>query len=126
MVEIVPWWVTSDPDHPYNTRVLEPQKPLMTEPEAVVEPQPLMTVALAPDIPASVSTALHAAQAPESTDDERKAAVRVLLEWQESQGLGGAEHVTSSPADAPISDAHPSTIPDDLIPTEYQAKGKKG
>lgn len=72
MLEIIPWWVTSDPSHPVNAARAMPQAPLMSEPEAPIE-MPDMT-----NLP--------------SRDP--------------------------FPVPNMTPDAHPSTIPDNLIPKE--------
>jgi hypothetical protein len=114
------WWVTSDPDHPVNAAAPIPEAPLMSEPEPMAHaveapdapwmPEEHEAEPLTPPLPDHVADALHTAQTPGISDAEREAAVRVLLTFE-------AEHQATN-------DAHPSTIPDDLIPAQYQAKAE--
>ena len=77
MSEILPWYVTSDPDHPANPdRAPEPPAPKVSKPDPGPDPQKVAADAMA--------------------KQQAKA--------------------------APVADARPSTIPDDLIPAQFQAK----
>ncbi len=91
----------------------------LAEPEDPIE-MPDMTNLPSRDpfpVPTHITAAVAVAESPHVTDEDREAAVRTLLEWQAERGVGGAEHVsTSAPNMTP--DAHPSSIPADLITKE--------
>jgi len=88
----------------------EPMVPAVEAPDAPWMPPEHEAEPLTPPLPDHVAEALHVAQTPGISDAEREAAVRVLLTFE-------ADH-------KPVSDAHPSSIPDDLIPAQYQAKAE--
>ena len=106
---LYPWWVVSDPDHPVNAGQPVPEVPLMSESEVapVVEPEPESMV------PPHITEAIQMADSPSVSPEDREHALEILRAWDDAH------------KPEPIADAHPSTIPGDLIPAEYQAKASE-